>query len=166
MGATPMQRTKKAGKVALVRQLLLTGISSQAEIRRVLAKPTPMHPEGIKVAKATVCRYVKQILEEWASAVAPETRERWRGKELAKLDKMEVNLHKKCLDGDIKAINARLNLMKHRADLLGLTEPETHNIILTPMVIQQRMQARELQEPDPVIPIDAEYEIVTDADDS
>jgi hypothetical protein len=161
-----MQRINKAGKMSLVREFLLTGVSSQADIRRTLAKPSLKYPSGIKISKTTICRYVKQILEEWAAAVAPETRERWRGKELAKLDKMEQKLHIKCMDGDIEAIRVRLRLMQHRADLLGLTEPETLNIILTPTVIQQRMEKRMLQDPVPVIPIDAEYEIVNDADDS
>ena len=161
-----VQRVNKARKVRMVKELLCSGVSSQAEIRRL------MEAGGVPIGKATVCRYVSEILKEWSNDVAPELRETWRGTELAKLNKMERTLAPMChnaedTDTALKAMNTRLKLLQHRAKLLGLTDPDTINVILTPEVVMQRMKGL----PDggtgcaPVIPGDADYEVI-DADGS
>lgn len=146
-----MKKVNKAMKITLVKEILLAGVTSQGEIRKALAT------QDIFITKGTVSKYVHEILDEWADAVSPEEKERWRGKELAKCDKLEQKLHKKCLEGNISAVNAVLKIMKHRADLLGLVDTTTINNIIMPSVIVERMENEDIK-PVPVIAIDADYE--------
>jgi len=80
---------------------------------------------ALGVSQATISRDVQAIRREWrqrrmedATAVVAE--------EVAKLDAIERAILPRVLEGELHAIDRLMSVMRQRAQLLGLDEPQQH----------------------------------------
>ena len=103
-----LEITERRARVA--QEILLN--KSTAEIGRIL-----------NVSKATISRDAKAIINEWKELYDTEAIREWRISELARLSMIEEAIQEKVKKGDLYAIREQINLMKYRADLLGLKMP-------------------------------------------
>ena len=79
------------------------------------------------VSKPTISRDVKAIEEQWR-AEAMQDISAAKGRDLKRTDRMIGALWPKALNGNERAAKMVLDLMQHRAKLLGLNAPEKREL--------------------------------------
>ncbi len=111
----PLARQKeieRQGRRRQVAALLLAGISDQTQIANQLS-----------VTQPTISRDIKAIEAEWRVRAADDI-DKAKGKDLQRIERMIQALWGEAMKGRWLAIDRVLNLMVHRAKLLGLNAPE------------------------------------------
>lgn len=83
--------------------------------------------EQLGVSIATISRDVKAIEEQWR-AEAMQDISAAKGRDLRRSERMIGAMWPKALNGDERAAKMVLDLMQHRAKLLGLNAPEKREL--------------------------------------
>lgn len=99
-----------------VARLRLSGVRDQREVAARL-----------DVSVGTINGDFKAINEQWAQETTMDV-DAEKQIDLARIDALIVALWDKARDGDERAIAQVLNLMQHRAKLLGLNAPEKREL--------------------------------------
>lgn len=120
-----LERESRRREVAAI---LLSGITNQTAIA-----------EQLGVDQSTISRDISHVKKQWQVEAVQDIGEA-KGKDLERTESLIVALWDKARNGDERAIAQVLNLMQHRAKLLGLNAPEkredTHRIEVQHMVQQ------------------------------
>ena len=119
----PLRRAKQVeieARRARVASLLLAGVSDQSKIA-----------EQVGVDRSTISRDIKAIEAEWQASAVQDIAAA-KGKDLERTERLIAALWNDARNGKWLATDRVLNLMQHRAKLLGLNAPEkredTHRI--------------------------------------
>ena len=101
--------------------------------------------QALGVHQATVSRDVQAVRREWQERRLQDIHA-WVAEETAKLDHVERALVPRVLDGELPAVDRLLNVMRQRAQLLGLDEPQQHqHTVITMDAVEQEIAALEAQ---------------------
>jgi uncharacterized protein YerC len=110
---------------ARVASMLLGGVTSQRTIA-----------ESLNVSEATISRDVRQIEKQWQASAVQDIAAA-KGKDLERTERLIAALWNDARNGRWLATDRVLNLMQHRARLLGLEAPKTVNVN---MVVQKLVE--------------------------
>ena len=111
------QEVEIEARRARVASLLLAGVSDQTRIA-----------ESVGVDRSTISRDIKHIEKQWQAAAVQDIAAA-KGKDLERTDRLIAGLWDKARGGQGRPGNERaakmvLDLMQHRAKLLGLNAPD------------------------------------------
>jgi hypothetical protein len=99
--------------------------SRRVEVAKLLRASVPVYriAERLGINHKTATADTNFLLDLWAQEQKPEDRHRWRARELAKLDEIEIKVAANARAGHEGAIDRVLKVMERRAKYLGLDAP-------------------------------------------
>lgn len=107
-------------------------VERRAKVAQLLRASVPVYriAERLGIDPRTATSDVNYLLDLWAQEQKPEDRHRWRARELAKLDEIEIQVAANARKGHEGAVDRVLRIMERRARFLGLDAPAKQEVDL------------------------------------
>lgn len=102
----------------------------RAKVAKLLRASIPVYriAEQLGIDARTATADTNFLLDLWAQEQKPEDRHRWRARELAKLDEIEIKVAANARTGHEGAIDRLLRIMERRAKFMGLDAPTKQEV--------------------------------------